>query len=432
MESETSSKPQETSHSEGIPSSNKDDITETRYVPDSPENGFKTEEEGGMQDSIPQDSKKLVFSLVKQVRIGMDLSKVVFPTFILEPRSMLEKLTDFLTHVELLVEAIKIPTPVERIIGIIRWYLSGFYMKPKGVKKPYNPILGEFFRCQWQKDDCKTLFISEQVSHHPPESAFYASNRKAGFIANGAIVFRSRFLGTSVGSVLDGSFILTILPLGEEYEITFPSVYAKGFLFGTLMMELTGLITVVCKKTGYKADIEFKSKPLFGGEYNALTGKVMKIEGNEELYSLSGNWDGKVSIHQKGTEKEKGNEKGSGSAAVLWQPTPELRKNKTPRFIPARETMEQFESIRLWEKVTAAIKRDDQRTATDEKYVLEQAQREKTKERDAKKEKWIPRFFAKNEKGVWTYKHPNKTVWNPSVEDEEYEHNGIICSRKKV
>jgi len=34
-------------------------------------------------------------------RIGMDLSKVTFPTFVLEPRSMLERITDFMSHPDL-------------------------------------------------------------------------------------------------------------------------------------------------------------------------------------------------------------------------------------------------------------------------------------------------------------------------------------------
>lgn len=39
---------------------------------------------------------------MKQVRPGMDLSKVVLPTFILEPRSFLEKLADSYYHADLL------------------------------------------------------------------------------------------------------------------------------------------------------------------------------------------------------------------------------------------------------------------------------------------------------------------------------------------
>jgi len=43
---------------------------------------------------------------MKQVRPGMDLSKVVLPTFILEPRSFLEKLADSYYHADLLSQLV--------------------------------------------------------------------------------------------------------------------------------------------------------------------------------------------------------------------------------------------------------------------------------------------------------------------------------------
>ena len=56
-----------------------------------------------------------------------------------------------------------------RMKTVVKWYLSGFYKKPKGLKKPYNPILGETFRCYWlHPNGSKTFYVAEQVSHHPP------------------------------------------------------------------------------------------------------------------------------------------------------------------------------------------------------------------------------------------------------------------------
>ena len=48
---------------------------------------------------------------------------------------------------------------------VVRWYVSGFYKTPKGVKKPYNPILGEKFRCYWKNEETnsRTFYIAEQV-----------------------------------------------------------------------------------------------------------------------------------------------------------------------------------------------------------------------------------------------------------------------------
>jgi len=45
----------------------------------------------------------LISHLLSQVRIGMDLTKVVLPTFILEKRSLLEMYADFFAHPDLFV-----------------------------------------------------------------------------------------------------------------------------------------------------------------------------------------------------------------------------------------------------------------------------------------------------------------------------------------
>jgi len=86
--------------------------------------------------------------------------------------------------------------PFLRMKAIVRWYLSGFYKKPKGLKKPYNPVLGETFRCMWtHPNGSKSFYIAEQVSHHPPVSAFYVSNKKDGFVISASITAKSKFYG---------------------------------------------------------------------------------------------------------------------------------------------------------------------------------------------------------------------------------------------
>jgi hypothetical protein len=53
-------------------------------------------------EEISDENKSIVWFLVKQVRPGMDLSKVVLPTFILEPRSFLDKISDYYYHADIL------------------------------------------------------------------------------------------------------------------------------------------------------------------------------------------------------------------------------------------------------------------------------------------------------------------------------------------
>jgi hypothetical protein len=49
-----------------------------------------------------EEQGSIITSMISQLRVGMDLSKVSFPTFVLEPRSMLERITDFMAHPDLI------------------------------------------------------------------------------------------------------------------------------------------------------------------------------------------------------------------------------------------------------------------------------------------------------------------------------------------
>jgi hypothetical protein len=52
---------------------------------------------------------------------------------------------------------------------VLQYYLAGWHIKPKGVKKPYNPILGEFFRCRYDyPDGTKGFYVAEQGTWRSP------------------------------------------------------------------------------------------------------------------------------------------------------------------------------------------------------------------------------------------------------------------------
>jgi oxysterol-binding protein-related protein 9 len=54
-------------------------------------------------------------------------------------------------------------TPEERFIQTIRWYLSAFHAGRKNsvAKKPYNPVLGEIFRCFWSNPNKSDVSVSD-------------------------------------------------------------------------------------------------------------------------------------------------------------------------------------------------------------------------------------------------------------------------------
>uniref|UniRef100_A0A671XF64 Oxysterol-binding protein n=1 Tax=Sparus aurata TaxID=8175 RepID=A0A671XF64_SPAAU len=378
--------------------------------------------EASQVETVSEENKGLIWGLLKQLRPGMDLSKVVLPTFILEPRSFLDKLSDYYYHADLLSQAALEESAYGRIKQVLRWYLSGFYKKPKGLKKPYNPILGERFRCCWlhpQTDSC-TFYIAEQVSHHPPISAFYICNRKDGFSISGSILAKSKFYGNSLSAILDGKARLLFLSRDEEYVITMPYAHCKGILYGTMTLELGGKVTIECEKTKCFTELEFKLKPFLGGScsVNQISGKISV--GEELLATVDGHWDSEVFIH----------EKRSGLQETLWNPSQEIRSSRLKRQVVQIDQQGEFESERLWQHVTSAIMDRDQMRATQEKFVLEEAQRREARERGDKP--WVPRLFQQDPvTSEWSYRHMDVQPWDPERCLVQFEKDGVIQTHEK-
>jgi len=299
--------------------------------------------------------------------------------------------------------------------------MSGFYIRPKGVKKPYNPILGEIFRASWDHGTSKSFYVSEQVSHHPPISAFYGSNRPAGFVLNGSILFRSKFMGNSTAALLDGQATMYMINCDEEYVMTFPTAYARGILWGTLLMELGGTVTITCEKTEMKCEIEFKTKPFFGGDYNVVVGKITHKK--KVLYTFTGKWDKQLTGKGHKDKKEE----------IFCDPYGDMAVRGLKMNLRPLEEQESYESRQLWHKVSLALIANDQTTATDEKFAIEDAQRRAVREREENDLTYEPRFFELNEDGVWTYKWFNVDKWTEEQcqELEEFEEEGKIEIRKK-
>ena len=57
----------------------------------------------GEPEEAGETHRSIISNLITQLRSnGSDLSKISLPTFVLEPRSMTERLSDFLSHQSLL------------------------------------------------------------------------------------------------------------------------------------------------------------------------------------------------------------------------------------------------------------------------------------------------------------------------------------------
>jgi hypothetical protein len=344
-------------------------------------------------ETLDSNTKSLLMTMMGQLKIGMDLTKIPIPCDFLEPRSLLEKLTDFTTHCQILCAAMDPEDPEARMLEVTKWYLSGWHVKPKGVKKPYNPVLGEIFRCNYELPDGSLMTCcAEQVSHHPPISALYCENQKKGLIIEGWYYPRSKFLGNSAASIAEGLVKITFKERNEIYSCTWPNIYARGVIFGRLIMEIGGKTSISCKKTGMTAEIEFKSKPMFGGEYNVVTGKIKKK--GHTAYTLSGKWNSVIKIKRRkvlGSSKDEEEFFNARTCKII------------PKNVPPLEAQLPNESRKLWVNLTAAILENNVTAAAEEKNKVETTQRELRKVREDNNETHTPVLFKQGPEDFWTF-----------------------------
>uniref|UniRef100_A0A8C5XJ38 Oxysterol binding protein like 9 n=1 Tax=Microcebus murinus TaxID=30608 RepID=A0A8C5XJ38_MICMU len=354
-----------------------------------------------------EEHKSVIMHLLSQVRLGMDLTKVVLPTFILERRSLLEMYADFFAHPDLFVSISDQKDPRDRMVQVVKWYLSAFHAGRKGsvAKKPYNPILGEIFQCHWTlPNDTEentelvsegpvpgvsknsVTFVAEQSSS--ATSTFKCFNKKIQF--NAHIWTKSKFLGMSIGVHNIGQGCVSCLDYDEHYILTFPNGYGRSILT-VPWVELGGECNINCSKTGYSANIVFHTKPFYGGKKHRITAEIFSPNDKKSFCSIEGEWNG-VMYAKYAT--------GESTVFVDTKKLPIIKKK-----VRKLEDQNEYESRCLWKDVTFNLKIRDIDAATEAKHRLEERQRAEARERKEKEIQWETRLFHEDGE-CWVYDEP--------------------------
>ncbi|KTG32641.1 hypothetical protein cypCar_00046270, partial [Cyprinus carpio] len=291
---------------------------------DSSEEITDTEDNEEEDLGVLDDQRSIILHLLSQLKLGMDLTRVVLPTFILEKRSLLEMYANFMAHPDVFLAITSGATAEERMIRFVEYYLTAFHEGRKGAvaKKPYNPILGESFQCSWDvpQDKVRPLrttssspapaaahstqtasneglgsyrlrFVAEQVSHHPPVSGFYCECKDRQICVNTHVWTKSKFMGMSIGVSMVGEGVLHLLEHDEEYVFTLPSAYARSILT-VPWVELGGKVSICCAKSGYSSTVTFHTKPFYGGKVHRVTAEVKHNPTGTIVCKAQGEWNG--------------------------------------------------------------------------------------------------------------------------------------------
>ncbi|KAK0142647.1 Oxysterol-binding protein-related protein 1 [Merluccius polli] len=364
-----------------------------------------------------------MWSILKKC-IGMELSKIAMPVVFNEPLSFLQRISEYMEHTHLIHNACSLSDSIDRMQAS-QWERTG---------KPFNPLLGETYELTREEDGYR--LISEQVSHHPPISAFHAESLKPEFEFHGTIYPKLKFWGKSVEAEPKGTMTLELLKHKEAYTWTNPMCCVHNIILGKLWIEQYGTVEIVNHSTGDKCVLNFRPCGLFGKELHKVEGYIQD-KSKKKHRVIYGKWtECMYSVDPKLYDVSKKAEKKAGGNARKQKPEncaegdeademPDVQDCETVTVIPGSallwkirprppksEQMYNFTSFAMtlnelepgMEGLLAptdcrlrpdlkAMEDGDLDGASVEKERLEEKQRAARKERSKDEEEWTTRWF---------------------------------------
>ena len=391
--------------------------------------------------------------------------------------------------------------PFERMLSVLRFAFTKDLKHVHGkVCKPYNSVLGEHFRAHWDvvpledpddlidrpsrdprksaesgsvrsgsfkssfsTDDSESVkqvstaptspepsqraprvrvvYLTEQVSHHPPVSAYYAVCPARHIEMRGIDQISAKVSGTTLriaaGQYNQGLFIhLTGGPGdGEEYHLTNQTGNVNGILRGNFYLTMSDSVVISCtnahpsSKHGgiprFRAIIEYKEESWLGRAHFLIEGvifvvhdgeteheawtKVKQVPHNRVAALIDGTWKGHIRWKRVGVLSYPNTTSSVASspspshaqlprpsipsasasrAEILstgsddWQTLIDVGELRAiPKEVRPLEKQQPFESRNLWRKVTENLLSKEYSDATKEKVAIEQKQRDDAAER---------------------------------------------------
>ena len=229
--------------------------------------------------------KDLIVQLTKSILSRTHIT-ISLPIRIFEPRSMIERYTDWFSFApDLLEKAAKCEDNLETFKNVILFSLSALFRSTEQLK-PLNPLLGETYQCEWE-DGSK--FYIEHISHNPPISSIYITSGKNLFVVSG-------YIHMELGGILKAMFknAMLMMPKGkmtvyfpekkQTVSFQFPKINLGGAIWGQRYIYFYDHMKFEDTNNNLKAVIAFANwtKELKKKRIHDIYGKIFKHNYTEE------------------------------------------------------------------------------------------------------------------------------------------------------
>ncbi|KAF5382348.1 hypothetical protein D9757_012713 [Collybiopsis confluens] len=326
-----------------------------------------------------------------------------------------------------------------------------------------------------EDEKLRVVYLTEQISHHPPVSAYYAACPSRHVELLGIDQISAKVAGTSVkvspGAFNKGMFVNITggHGEGERYQVTHPTASVNGILRGSFYITVseTAIITCTGGRHGqkFRTIIEYKEESWLGRAHFLIEGVIHTVFENETQHEewtrikhvppsrvvavFDGSWRGNIRWKRVGTGSYPAATSSSASSpnpSHTALPSPSNRSSGAaskadltagansdyttlidlstlwvvPKQVRPLERQLPDESRRLWEGVTGRLLRKEFSDATREKMAIEQRQRDEAAERKKKGTAFVPRYFeAEISSGVPTITEEGRKAVEEEMKEKD-------------
>ncbi|KAI3943467.1 hypothetical protein MKW92_047581 [Papaver armeniacum] len=355
-----------------------------------PEGGTEDAEEEAHKGRWKQEDRDSYWRMMQKY-IGSDVtSMVTLPVLIFEPMTMLQKMAELMEYSHLLDKADQCEDPYMRLVYTSSWAISVYYAYQR-TWKPFNPILGETYELA---NHGGVTFISEQVSHHPPMSAGHAENEHFAYDVTSKL--KTKFLGNSLDVYPVGRTRVTLKRDGVVIDLVPPPTKVNNLIFGRTWVDSPGEMIMTNLTTGDKVVLYFQPCGWFGAGRYEVDGYVYNAA-EEPKILMTGKWNEYMSYQPCDLE---GEPQSGTELKEVWRvaevpPNDKFQYTHFAHKINSLDTAPRklLASDSRLRPDRYALEKGDLSKAGAEKSSLEERQRAEKRSREAKDQKFIPRWF---------------------------------------
>ena len=225
--------------------------------------------------------KEVITQLSKTIWTGGVMS-LSLPIRIFEPRSMLERISDWFCFAPiLLTKAGSAKDKVEAMKYVIAFSVSALFRSTEQLKA-LNPMLGETYQCEWE--DGSKMYL-EHTCHTPPISHFYLKSSNGLFSVSGYIDME---MGGMLKAIMTNSMV--IIPKGkitvrlhetnQTISFQFPKITMGGALWGERYCYFSDHMKFEDRDNNLKCVISFANgrKELKGKRIHDIYGRIFDYD----------------------------------------------------------------------------------------------------------------------------------------------------------